>query len=340
MKLLIFTQKVDKNDSVLGFFHGWITEIGKMAESVEVICLYKGEYNLPKNVTVYSLGKEEGVSRFVMLKRLFSYIYLISGSYDRVFVHMNQEYVVLLGAYWRLKGIPVYMWRNHVKGDFLTFIAVFFSTKLFCTSSDSFTARFKKKVIMPAGIDTNFFRPVEGAVRKKYSICMVGRVSPIKHIELSLHALKILVTSGEQVSLTILGPVLPRDEDYYNSIRKYATDNQISSCVRFLPGVSPDKLPEVYSSHEVCLNFTDSGSFDKTIVESASCGAIPLLSNRSLQSFVPEECFTENDPELIAKAIKNLLNPHTQIEIQKKLAIFIKSQSLQALVDKLSIETE
>ncbi|MFH0892331.1 MAG: glycosyltransferase family 4 protein [Candidatus Falkowbacteria bacterium] len=58
MKLLICTQKVDINDDVLGFFHSWIREFAKHYEKVTVICLYKGEYDLPENVKVLSLGKE------------------------------------------------------------------------------------------------------------------------------------------------------------------------------------------------------------------------------------------------------------------------------------------
>ena len=59
MKILICTQKVDLNDDILGFFHSWIAEFAKQCEKVTVICLYKGEYDLPGNVKVLSLGKEK-----------------------------------------------------------------------------------------------------------------------------------------------------------------------------------------------------------------------------------------------------------------------------------------
>ena len=63
MKLLICTQAVDREDSVLGFFHSWIREFAKHYESVTVICLYKGEYDLPENVKILSLGKEDNIAR-------------------------------------------------------------------------------------------------------------------------------------------------------------------------------------------------------------------------------------------------------------------------------------
>ena len=76
MKLLILTQKVDKNDTTLGFFHRWIEEFSKNYEKIIVICLYKGEYNLPQNVEVYSLGKERGVSKIGYVLNFYKYIYL------------------------------------------------------------------------------------------------------------------------------------------------------------------------------------------------------------------------------------------------------------------------
>ena len=49
MRILIITQKVDKDDSLLGFFHYWIENIAALAEQVTVIALSKGSYDLPKN---------------------------------------------------------------------------------------------------------------------------------------------------------------------------------------------------------------------------------------------------------------------------------------------------
>src|ERR1051326_6719713 len=106
MKLLIITQKVDKNDPVLGFFYGWLLSFSKIAETITVICLEKGQSDLPTNVTIYSLGKESETSKFGYVINFYKYLNQISGSYDRVFVHMNQEYLLLVGFYWIIKKIP------------------------------------------------------------------------------------------------------------------------------------------------------------------------------------------------------------------------------------------
>ena len=355
MKLLIFTQKVDKSDTTLGFFHTWIREIASKTESVEVVCLEKGQENehldLPKNVTVYSLGKLEnhggawyrGRKIFRKIKyviNLYHYLFLIRGSYTDVFVHMNQEYILLAGLYWKIKNIPVYFWRNHPRGTLLTGIAVFLSTKVFCTSTESFTAKYSKTIIMPVGIDTKIFKPAETPMRKKYSVCMVGRISPIKRIELALRAVYKLVLSGVQISLSIVGSPPEADLGYYDALKKYVANNGLSICVSFTDAVLPEVLPDIYSSHEVCLNLTESGSFDKTIVEATACGAIPLVSNTSLAHLLPEACITSDSPEAIARSLQRLLDAHEQMEIQEKLKFFTESQSLSALIDKLFIEIE
>src|ERR1041385_8548279 len=120
MRLLVTTQAVDLNDPVLGFFHRWIEELAKHYEHVHVICLKEGEQRLPSNVSVHSLGKEQGRSRVKYLVLFYRYIWTLRNEYDAVFVHMNQEYVLLGWKLWFLLGKRIVLWRNHKKGSFLT----------------------------------------------------------------------------------------------------------------------------------------------------------------------------------------------------------------------------
>ena len=78
MKLLVFTQKIDRKDSILGFFHDWVLKLSEKFETVQVVCLEKGDHSFPSNVTVYSLGKEGGVSKF---KYLESSLYIVSSTF-------------------------------------------------------------------------------------------------------------------------------------------------------------------------------------------------------------------------------------------------------------------
>src|SRR3989344_5188931 len=159
MRLLIVTQVVDTNDSNLGFFHRWIEEFSKHCEHVHVICLKEGRHSLPANVSLYSLGKESGASRIKYLWNFYRYIWKLRKDYDAVFVHMNQEYVLLGGKFWWLMGRRVILWRNHKKGSLLTRLTGCLSHTVCYTSESAYVASFKNAVRMPIGIDTNFFKP-------------------------------------------------------------------------------------------------------------------------------------------------------------------------------------
>ncbi|MBI2120123.1 MAG: glycosyltransferase family 4 protein [Parcubacteria group bacterium] len=309
MKLLIFTQKVDKNDDVLGFFHAWIKEFSKHCEKITVVCLGKGEYDLPANVKVLSLGKEAGISRLKYLVRFYSYIWKERKNYDSVFVHMNQEYILLGGFLWRIWGKKVALWRNHKKGGILTKIAVMLSNVVFCTSPFSYTARFKKTKLMPVGVDTELFKKNSSTVRIKNSILCIGRISPVKNIDVFIDALLLLERGGYNFHATLVGGALSKDEEYLKMIRNKAEPLLQKNKVVFEGSVQNSKTPEIYARHEVYVNLTDSGSFDKTILEAMASGCLTVASNTSLVDILSEPfLFKERDAGDLAEKLKTILS--------------------------------
>ncbi|MSU74856.1 hypothetical protein EXS57_03740, partial [Candidatus Kaiserbacteria bacterium] len=155
MKLLIVTQALDQDDVILSVYHNWVDELARHFERIEVICLKEGRHELPANVRVHSLGKERGaVMRGIYVWRFLSLAWRFRTEYNAVFVHMNQEYILIAGWLWKLLGKPIYLWRNHYAGSWFTDVAAAFCTKIFCTSKHSYTAKYKKTVLMPVGVDT------------------------------------------------------------------------------------------------------------------------------------------------------------------------------------------
>src|SRR3989338_6152195 len=114
--VLVLTQKMNREDPILGFFHGWMIELAKHADEVTIICLEKGFCRLPGNVRVLSLGKERGVRRAGFIKNFIKAIWQDRKNYQSVFVHMNPEYVLLGGLLWRLSGKRVLLLYNHAAG--------------------------------------------------------------------------------------------------------------------------------------------------------------------------------------------------------------------------------
>ena len=144
MRLLIITQKVDVNDDLLGFMHGWVAEFSKKYEKIIIIALGVSEINLPANVRVLSLGKEISKSKIKYLVNFYKYIWRERKNYDFVLVHMNKEYMVLGGLLWWLLGKKTALWYNHKKGNIISNFAGYLAGKIFYTSPFSFFAKWPK----------------------------------------------------------------------------------------------------------------------------------------------------------------------------------------------------
>lgn len=312
MKLLIVTQKVDKHDDVLGFFHRWIEEFAKHAESIVVICLYEGEHHLPANTKVLSLGKEEGGSRIQRtlryIVRFHKYIWNEQNNYDAVFVHMNQEYVLLGAPLWKILKKKIFMWRNHHFGNVFTRIAMSFCDKIFCTSKYSFTASSPKTVIMPVGIDTESFKRDTSIIREPNSILFLGRISPVKNVDIFINALELLDTAGGSFIATIVGNPSEVDEAYYIKIKKSGASLEKKGKLVFHRGVPNRQTPPLYNRHEIFVNATASGSFDKTILEAAACECLVLVSNKSCSDILSKQfLFKEKEAADLADKLRMIL---------------------------------
>jgi len=289
MKLLIVTQEADTESNTLSFFHEWISELAPNYESVEVICLREGKHCLPSNVRVHSLGKEKKQeSPLVYAVRFKLLAWKLRNSYDRVFVHMNQEYVLLAGPIWMLLGKKVYLWRNHYAGSFLTDLAALFCTKIFCTSKHSYTAKYPKTVLMPVGVDTDRFS--QGAhARVPRSILFLARMSPSKHPEILIDAVTLLKENNIPVTVTFVGSPLPEDQEFYEGLKTHALKNGVTESITFLPGVTHQETIAYFGSHEISVNCSRSGMFDKTLFEAAASGCIVLTSSDDFKVLAGKE---------------------------------------------------
>ncbi|MFA6050278.1 MAG: glycosyltransferase family 4 protein [Candidatus Paceibacterota bacterium] len=335
MKLLIITQVVDKKDTVLGFFLEWIKELSTKFESIVVICLKEGEHDLPSNVRVLSLGKEKGVSKVKYVFNFYKYIWNERKNYDAVFVHMNQEYVLLGWKLWKLLGKKIYMWRNHHEGNLFTDIAALFCSKVFCTSKFSYTAKYKKTVLMPIGVDTDKFTDKGSEVRKKNSILFLARMAPVKKPDLLVDALGDLKEKEIEFSASFYGDPLSKDQGYYDGLRKRA---ESSSSISFFNGVPNTETPAIYQSHSIFVNLSSSGMYDKTIIEAMSCGCLVLASNENLRGEVDDMfIFKEGDREELGKKMSALLllSEDEVSSVRKVLRAFALKHSLSTLSDKL-----
>lgn len=334
MKLLICTQIIDKNDPILGFFHGWVEEFAKHFEQIHILCLKEGTHTLPKNVTVHSLGKEGGESLVKYVTRFYRYLLLLQGTYNRVFVHMNPHYIMLGGIFWKCTGVPIFFWRNHAKMNMMTRIAARFARRVFYTSPFACTSRYAHAKQMPVGIDTKMFVPTEGEGEEESrpkKILFLGRLSPVKRVEVFIEAAKYVPHGYE---FHIYGDAPKRDQKYFETIHSEAGPN-----VFFHHGIPNSETPNIYRSHDVYVNLTPEGSMDKTVLEAAACGTAVLVSNTSFVGTVPAISITTAlAPQNLAEKIVAIIAQHADEKVKQRIETrnrIIQNHSLEKLATML-----
>lgn len=346
MKLLILTQKVDINDSVLGFFHRWLEEFTKHCEKVLVICLEKGEFSLPANVKVLSLGKEEGKNRLKYICRFYKYIWQERKKYDVIFVHMNPEYILLGGCFWKLLGKKIGLWYAHGHVNWILRVAekivdmIFTSTKSGCRLDSS------KIKVVGQGIDVDFFKPAESSrpVEKFFKIVSIGRLSPAKDYPTLIKAAKVLSGRGRFIKVDIIGATaLPSEGGYLNFLKNMVEENGLGGVVIFLGEVANAKIPPYLQASDLFVNMSHTGSLDKAIVEAMAVGLPVLTCNEALEEvlgdYVNILMYPKGDFWQLAEKIDFIINlsPDRRRVLSSDLReIVVKNHSVQNFVGKIN----
>lgn len=338
MRVLVCTQAVDKDDRVLGFFHRWIEELARHVDRVEVICLVEGKHALPENVGVHSLGKESGRSRAKYILRFFRHVWSLRGEYDAVFVHMNQEYVLMGGLLWRSWGKRIVLWRNHKMGTRFTDLACRLADIVCHTSPDAYVARLAHARRMPIGIDTARFRlPAKPAPFD--TVLFLGRLDPVKRPEVFLAAVDLIARKGIHATVHGYGDPTDPGAPHVAALRDSIVQLEERAVMRWFPGISHDETPGIYASHGIYVNITPSGSFDKTIGEAMASGCIVVAANQAIRGVIPDELLV--DPESfqdVARGIEAalMLQEDEREAVVRRSAAYIENEhSLKALIGGL-----
>ena len=161
MKLLIITQKVDSDDGYFGFFHDWLKLFAAKCETLTVISLETGTYDLPSHVRVLSLGKENGRSLFKYITRYYGYSWKYRHDYTHVFCHMNPPYVILGAPLWKLLGKKIALWYIHRNVDLKLRIAEKLVDVAYTSTPESFRIESNKRNLIGVSVSTS---PISSAM--------------------------------------------------------------------------------------------------------------------------------------------------------------------------------
>jgi glycosyltransferase involved in cell wall biosynthesis len=328
----MITRKVDKNDPQAGFIYNWVKKLGRKVDQLKVICLEKGNsQGLPKNIEVFSLGKEKGKNRlkeFINFQRgALKFIIKVDG----VFCHQNPEYTILIAPYAKLFRKKIVTWYAHKHIDWRVKLIGFLANQIVTSTKAGFRLDSPKKKIIGQGIDTDFFKPaLDKSKSEKLRIISVGRISPIKNYETLIKAADILKKQDISFKVNIAGQViLEKQEEYFNKLKEMVRERQLEDYLEFLGGVPQNELVELYQNSDLAVNLCPTGAPDKAGFEAMACGLPLLASNQSYtRDFGPytdQLLFREKDPDDLAKKISGLAQSN-QLE---EIGLFLRKQVIK-----------
>ena len=346
MKLLMITQKIDRDDDILGVYHEWAREISKSFDKLSVICLYKGRNELPRDIEVFSLGKEKQKSRIIYAINFYRYIWGLRNEYDAVFVHMNPVYVLMGWPMWKILNKKICLWFAHPAWNRQVKLAYILSDKVITSVPEAFRKRGGKVHAIGQGIDTELFENTGFGDGTKSSILSLGRISPSKNIHILIEALRGLKESGVLFTFTLVGsaPQMPGAAEYDRKIKDMIMDFDMADASELHSAVPYGETVNWYNKNEVFVNLSPTGHFDKTVLEAMASGCITLASNDAYYNIFPQDLhglliFKQGDADDLAQKLKKVLElpEDKKDEIRERLRdVVVKNHSIYTLGERVS----
>lgn len=174
--------------------------------------------------------------------------------------------------------------------------------------------------VIPPGVDTTLFSPTDAHAARhelnlpdKRTILYVGRIEPLKGLDILLRAVSLL-REEEENHLLIVGGSAEKDAEI-ERLKALGANLGINDTVTFVGAVNQERLPAYYNAADIFVLPSWYESFGLAALESMSCGT-PVVVSRvgGLTTFIehgktgyliPWRC-----PEAFAGSLETLLeNP-------------------------------
>jgi len=285
LRVLMLTQRVDKDDWVTGFTHSWVAALAARVQRLDVICLARGETELPPNVALHSMGKERGYGRLRELIAFQRALVPLIHQVDVVFGHMIPRYT-LVAAPWALATrVPMVQWYTHRQITAELRIVHRLVQRIVTASPESFRLPSRKLSGLGHGIDTSRFCPAAHPPEGRL-VVGVGRLSPIKHYEALIEAAALVVGARFEIA----GGATPESgESYARQLMQQAHDLGMADRLRFLGAVPHRDIPPLYRRARAAVNLCPTGGLDKAVLEGMACGVPTVARNRTFEADFGED---------------------------------------------------
>lgn len=305
MNLLVFTLAVDETHATLGFAVRILRALAARYESIDVITMYAGPYDLPSNVRVRPVGRGPRPLRLINFYR-HVFTVLRERRIDVVFVHMIHLFGWLFWPIAKIKRIPTLMWYAHGAVSASLKLAHRAVDRVISSTPEGFRLPSKKVRFIGQAIDTAVFTPVTRSPSHALRIVTVGRLAESKQLGLLIDALQQWGRSDWRLTIAG-GATSAAEEEYAARVKREHPDPRVT----WLGRLEPKTIAEVLHQSDIFINLSTTGSLDKAIVEAMATECVVLSCNDAFVTLANEnavsECVVQSNAASIHAGLDRML---------------------------------
>lgn len=278
LRLLMFNLMTDASDPVLGFTTAWIRELAGHCETIDVITMYQGEFDLPAHVRVFSAGREKGISKPLRVLNFYRHLLslLLTQRYDVCFAHMMPLFAGLAGPLLTARGIRTVLWYTHRQKSGQLKLGMTMSWRVVSAVKSSFPYDTPKLRVIGHGINTDFYAPSPAPpMDQPPTVIQVARLAWIKHQDTTIQAV-----AQTKAHLILIGDVQTGyPKSYRQDLEVMAHSLGMAERICFTGDLNPSAVRDRFQQSQIAVNMSPIGLFDKSALESMACGVPTIVCN-------------------------------------------------------------
>jgi glycosyltransferase involved in cell wall biosynthesis len=339
MNIIFICQSTNINDPIVA---DTIDRINVMAMHpaitfIDVICLEGKGGRISDNVFIHPI-RNSTQNRLITLLKLYYIIskIILTKNVHSFYLYMVPGLTVLLVPFKYFSKIDIVLWFGHTKFNFISKIGACYIADKWITSNKHMTpVRANNQHFAGQGIDTNKFKPIE--IEKLYDVVTVGRITPIKNIELLLDSLKECETRfKKKYSLLICGDAYSEKDKIYKAlILNKIADLNLVHRVTLLGSVQHNLLVQKLNQARVFV-FTVPGGIGKASLEAMACGIPVILAEPKAKDFYPDDLARWFICDKTVKSVSDKINFH--LEADYKEMVVLNNIMLELVKDRYSLQ--
>lgn len=211
------------------------------------------------------------------------YVWRLCARYrlNACFIHMNMVWAIFLAPVFRLRGMPVLLWYAHGTVTRRLRWAHRFVSRVVTSTPEGFRISSHKVAVIGQGVDTSQFR-IEERTAGAADIITVGRLSEKKRVHLMIECMELLWAREPAAGyrLVVVGaPLTAADREYEQDLLQRRAACSRPESVVLAGKLRSEEIGPLYRSAFVHLNLSETGSMDKTVMESLAAGCPVVTTN-------------------------------------------------------------